>query len=98
MAEHRVTDFTGTITWLGRVPLNRPNIRSEAAQSLRATYAGFEEDYHGGLTRGACVRVGNRHAKGTEIANTRQLSILSAEEMREIAQEIGVDALDPVLV
>jgi len=98
MAEHRITEFTGKITWLGRVPLNRPNIRSEAVQSARATYAGFVDDYHGGLTRAACVRVGNRHAKGTEIANTRQLSILSAEEMAQIAVSIGVPALDPILL
>ena len=98
MAEHRVTDFTGTITWLGRVPLRRPNIRSEAVQSARATYAGFEGDYHSGLTRPACVRVGNRQPEGTKIANTRQLSILSAEEMAQIAVDIGLDALDPVLL
>ena len=98
MAEHRKTDFVATITWLGKVPLNRPNIRAEAVSSARATYAGFEDDYHGGLTRASCVRVTGRHPEGTEIANTRQLSILSAEEMAEIAQDIGLGALDPILL
>ncbi|MEP1765352.1 MAG: sulfurase [Sulfitobacter sp.] len=96
MAELRPTDYIATITWLGKVPLNRPNIRSQPVTSAQATYAGFADDYHGGLTRPSCVRVKNRHPKGTEIRNTRQLSILSAEEMAEIAAEIGLEALDPI--
>lgn len=98
MAEHRPTEFVATITWLGKVPLNRPDIRSEPVQQVRATFAGFEDDFHGGLTRGACVRVKNRHEKDTEIRNTRQLSILSAEEMAVIAQEMELEDLDPTLL
>lgn len=98
MAEHRITDFTATITWLGRVPLNRANIRAQPAERLRTTLAGFADDYHGGLTRAACVRVRDRHAEGTQIANTRQLSILSAEEMAQIASDLGLQALDPALL
>lgn len=98
MAEHRKTDFTATIKWLGKVPMDRPNIRSEAVPSARATYEGFAQDYHSGLTRASCVRVKTRHPKGTEIRNTRQLSILSAEEMAQIAEQIGADSLDPVLL
>jgi len=95
MAEHRATDIYGTITWLGLVPRNRPNIRSAAVQSVRATYSGFEDDYHGGVTRASCVRVTGRHAKGTEIRNTRQLSILSAEEVAQIAAAMGLATLEP---
>jgi len=95
MAEHRKTDFTATITWMGRVPENRPNIRAQPITEAVAGYAGFEGDYHAGLTRGACVRVSNRHAKGTEIRNTRQLSILSAEELAQIAQTMGLDRVAP---
>lgn len=98
MAEHRITAFTGTITWLGRVPRDRPNIRAEPVARVRASYGGFEDDYHGGLTRPACVRVKNRHARGTEIRNTRQLSILSSEEMAGIAADIGIERLDPALL
>ena len=95
MAEHRLTDFSGRIEWLGRVPLNRANIRAEAVESVMASYAGFEDDYHAGLTRASCVRVKSRHPKGTQIRNTRQLSILSAEEMAEIAQTLGLEAITP---
>jgi len=98
MAELRPTDYTATITWLGKVPLNRPNIRSQPVTSAQATFAGFADDYHGGLTRASCVRVKEQHPKGTEIRNTRQLSILSAEEMSLIAAEIGLEVLDPILL
>lgn len=98
MAEHRATDYFGTITWLGKVPLERANIRSAPLRAVRATYAGFEDDYHGGVCRASCVRVSNRHPEGTEIRNTRQLSILSAEELALIAADIGVDLLDPTLL
>lgn len=98
MPELRPTEFMATITWLGRVPLNRPNIRSEAVETVHASYAGFESDYHGGLTRASCVRVQKQHPKGTEIRNTRQLSILAAEEIAEIGAEIGVAVLEPALL
>ena len=95
MAELRPTDFTATITWLGMVPQNRTNIRSEPLDHAFASYAGFVGDYHSGLTRASCVRVVAQHPIGTEIRNTRQLSILSVEEMGVIAREIGIAALDP---
>lgn len=95
MAELRPTEYIAKLEWLGRVPLNRPNIRSQPLEHAMATYAGFEGDYHAGLTRASCVRVVAQHPKGTEIRNTRQLSILSAEEMAEIAQTMGVDAITP---
>lgn len=98
MAELRPTDYYAKITWLGKVPLNRPNIRAESVPHAQATYAGFEDDFHGGLTRASCVRVRDQHPKGTEIRNTRQLSILSVEEMSEVAADLDLEALDPALL
>ncbi len=98
MAELRPTGFTATITWLGMVPRNRVNIRSERIETVFASYAGFDGDFHSGLTRASCVRVKEQHPQGTEIRNTRQLSILSVEDMEAIAATMGVNALDPVLL
>lgn len=98
MAEHIPTDHYGTITWLGKVPLDRPDIRSESLEAVMATFAGFDADYHGGLTRASCVRVTSRHPKRTQISNTRQLSILSVEELHQIAAAIGLEELDPRLL
>ncbi|UOA31104.1 Putative metal-sulfur cluster biosynthesis proteins YuaD [Sulfitobacter sp. DSM 110093] len=98
MPELRTTDYIGRITWLGMVPPDRKNIRSTPLKETFASYAGFKGDFHAGLTRPACVRVRNLHAKGTEIRNTRQLSILSAEEMAQIAAAIDLSELDPTLL
>ncbi|WP_339817588.1 MOSC domain-containing protein [Sulfitobacter dubius] len=98
MPELRTTDYIGRITWLGMVPQDRKNIRSTPLREVFASYAGFKGDFHAGLTRPACVRVRNLHAKGTEIRNTRQLSILSAEEMAQIAAAIDLSELDPTLL
>ncbi|MEX3316882.1 sulfurase [Sulfitobacter sp. PS-8MA] len=94
----RSTNHIGRITWLGAVPAQRENIRSAPLAQAFAGYAGFEGDFHAGLTRPACVRVRNLHPKDTEIRNTRQLSILSAEEMAQIAAAINLPKLDPALL
>ena len=98
MPELRTTDHSARITWLGMVPQDRKNIRSVSMEAAFATYAGFEGDFHAGLTRPACVRVRNLHPKGREIRNTRQLSILSAEELAQIATAIDLPELDPTLL
>lgn len=92
------TDFFATITWLGCVPDRRAALEAQAAQSLRLTFAGPEGEAHGGLTRPACSRVAAQHPRGTVIRNTRQLSVVSAEEMAAIADAMGLPALDPALV
>ena len=98
MAELRPTEHVARIIWIGRVPENRGNIRSEAVRTVQAGFAGLADDYHAGLTRVSCVRVKKQHPIGTEIRNTRQLSILSAEELDQISAEIGLVRLDPVLL
>ena len=98
MAELKPTDHYARIVWMGRVPENRENIRSEAIETAFASYAGFEGDFHAGLTRKSCVRVTDQHPVGTEIRNVRQLSILSAEDLDQIAADIGIDRVDPLLL
>jgi len=85
----------GTITWLGRVTSSDISIRSQPVARAEATFDGIVGEAHSGATRPSCVRVKMLHPKGTEIRNTRQLSILSAAENAAIAAEIGLEALDP---
>ena len=57
------------------------------------SYAGLEGDRHAGLTARAGVR--QKHLpKGTEIRNSRQLSLVSVEELAAIAHALGVPSLD----
>ena len=87
---------TGTIAWLGRVPDRDASLRAEALDKVQATFDGLNGESHRGATRPACIRVNMLHDKGTEIRNTRQLSILSAAENAAIAAEIGLDTLNPI--
>lgn len=92
------TSFIGTVTWLGVVPDRDAALQAEPTTQLRATFAGPEGEAHGGLTRPACSRVKAQYARGTIIRNTRQFSILGAEDLAAIAADMGLDALDPALV
>lgn len=90
------TDLYATVTWLGQVGNPDPNaIRSSPVQSVELGFDGLAEDVHAGLTRASCVRVTSQYPEGTEIANVRQLSVLSAEELAEIGADIGLEHVQP---
>jgi hypothetical protein len=90
------TDYTATVTWLGIVTNNdRDELLSEVRAALDLTFAGVAGSVHGGATRSACSRVRTQYPKGTEIRNERQLSIVSEEELAEIAAQMGVAVIDP---
>ncbi len=92
------TSYSGTITWLGRVPTQPATLASHPVDAVFASYAGVEGEVHAGLTRAACSRVAAQYPRGTAIRNVRQFSVLSAQELNEIAARIGIAALDPALV
>ncbi|WP_342076746.1 MOSC domain-containing protein [Yoonia sp. SS1-5] len=89
------TDITGTLTWIGFVPDRDTSLRSEPLDAVDLTFAGIDGEAHGGLTRPSCVRVRSQYPKGTLIRNVRQLSVVSAEELAEVAAACGLDAFDP---
>jgi hypothetical protein len=92
------TDYVGTLVWLGRVADRDAALRAEAVPALTLTFAGPEGEAHGGLTRPSCSRVTAQYRRGTPIRNTRQLSILSSEELAAVAAAMGLPDLDPALV
>lgn len=92
------TRFAGTITWLGIVPDRDAALEARAMPSLMARFDGPEGEAHGGLVRPSCSRVQAQHPLGTPIRNTRQFSILAAEDLALIAAGMGLDALDPALL
>jgi hypothetical protein len=88
------TDFLGEIVWLGLVPAGG-ELASVPRETLTLTLDGPEGVAHAGRTRPSCSRVLKQHPRGTEIANTRQLSILSEEEMGDTAAAMGLTRLAP---
>ena len=89
------TDFTASITWLGIVSDRDAALQSQPRDSLFLGFDGPEGEAHGGALRPSCSRVAALYPRGTQIRNTRQLSILCAEELAQIAAGMGLEALDP---
>lgn len=92
------TAFVGTITWLGGMRSYDGPLWSEPVPEVMARFAGMDGEVHHGITAPSCTRMTAQYPKGTEIRNTRQFSVLSAEELAEIATRMGLDALSPSLV
>lgn len=90
----RETEYSAEVVWLGRVPAGQ-SLRAQPVETLEFGFDGVQGERHEGLNRASCVRVSNVYPKGTEIRNVRQVSILSAEELSEIAAAMEMDHLDP---
>ena len=90
------TDYHATVKWIGLVPPDPSGIASDRVEQLTLGFEGPIGDHHAGLTRSSCSRVTSQHPRGTEIANARQLAVVSQEELDAIATEMGLDAIDPV--
>jgi hypothetical protein len=89
------TAIAGRVVFLGLVRDRAGSLRSEAVAEVRAEWEGLAGESHSGLTRPSCSRVTAQYPKGTEIRNTRQVSILSAEELAAISAAMGLPALRP---
>ena len=61
------TEFTATITWIGRVTDRERTLRSAPLPEVFASFAGVEGEEHAGLTRPSCSRVSAQHPRGTTI-------------------------------
>jgi len=93
------TKITGKITFLGAVPhRDAPTLETVTLSEMPLEFGGYDGDVHAGVTRPSCSRVISQHPRDTTIANARQLSLVSAEEMAEVARICGLDAMNPVWV
>lgn len=95
MAALKKTGYEARITWLGTVGDREAALASDPATMLDLSFAGPAGEDHGGETRPSCSRVMGLYKRGTTIRNTRQLAVMSEEELQAIAQEMELDALDP---
>ncbi len=68
---------------------------TERAERLSLTLAGIPGDRHSGFHKSAGAREKNLYSKGTPIANHRQWSALSVEELKVIASEMQLHEVKP---
>ncbi|MEM0976120.1 MAG: MOSC domain-containing protein [Pseudomonadota bacterium] len=92
------TQHTCKIVYLGRVADRDADLASEPLTEVTLRFGGVEGEAHGGVTRASCSRVISQHPRGTTVANVRQLSVVSVEEMQAIASEMGIDRLEPAWI
>src|SRR5262249_28124756 len=69
-------------------------IETRTVERLSLSLEGIAGDRHAGFVRPAHVRV-PWHKRGTPIHNERQLSLVSAEELANIADALGLPAIEP---
>ena len=90
------TEITGKVE---AIMVNPSDELQEAAVHLdevEASLTGFAGEAHGGATRPACVRVKKQYPADVELRNTRQISIVSVEELAQIAAGMGLPGpIDP---
>ncbi|AUC54113.1 MAG: MOSC domain-containing protein [Sagittula sp.] len=90
------TKWTAEVIWLGIVTsMDRKALMAEPVEAVDLTFAGMAGSVHGGQTRESCSRVTSQYPRGTQILNERQLSIVSAEELDQIAAAMGVETVNP---
>ncbi len=88
-------DLKGRVEALLLSPKRETGLEKHRADRLTMTFDGVEGDCHGGRTRASDSRMLKQYARGTEVANTRQVSILSTEELAQVAATLGIPALPP---
>jgi hypothetical protein len=89
------TDITGRVAAVLTRPDNAETLEKIRSERVRVTYDGFDDDSHATLTRASCVRVRQQYEIGTEIRNVRQISVLSAEELAEVAVTMEIPHVKP---
>lgn len=65
------------------------------ADELTLTLDGIVGDCHSGRSRPSDSRTLKQYPRGTEILNSRQVSIVSVEEMAEVAMRLGIADVKP---
>jgi MOSC domain-containing protein YiiM len=87
--------FEGTVDMLLANPDRGTGLEKHAVAGARLLFAGMEGDCHGGLTRKSDSRMLRQYQRGTPVRNSRQLSILSVEELADVARRMEIPAVKP---
>jgi MOSC domain-containing protein YiiM len=87
--------FDGTVDALLVNPDRETGLGKHKVSEARFLFTGMEGDCHGGITRKSDSRMLKQYRRGTMVRNSRQVSILSLEELAEVAGRMGINAVRP---
>ncbi|MDD5371672.1 MAG: hypothetical protein PHQ40_21535 [Anaerolineaceae bacterium] len=79
----------GSVEGVYIVPPAEPTLASSPVPEIQVTLEGFTGDRHAGFTLQSDSRT-PFYPRGTQIRNSRQVSLVSAEELEEVARSLGV--------
>lgn len=88
-------DLTGRVEACFSSPDRKTGLEKAACDRLVITFDGIEGDCHASRNRLSDSRMLNQYQRGTPVANSRQLSLVSSEELAEIAGLLSIPALPP---
>ncbi|MEO6608398.1 MAG: MOSC domain-containing protein [Aestuariivirga sp.] len=95
MAQMTKASFQGTVEELYSKLSREDGFEKPRRESLKLLFSGPEGDCHAGLTRASDVRTIPVYRRDTEIRNVRQMTVISIEEMEDVARAMKLDKIDP---
>ena len=87
--------FEGKVEQLLANPDRDTGLEKAQVPEAQFKFTGMEGDCHGGLTRASDSRMLKQFKRGTEVRNARQVSILSREELADVAVRMAIPAVKP---
>jgi hypothetical protein len=85
----------GRVEALLRNPDRKTGLEKSPTGSLSLRFDGIDGDCHSGLTRPADIRTIRQYPRDTPIRNVRQLTLLSVEELADIAAIMAIPDVKP---
>lgn len=95
MAVLEKSQLTGTVTALLCSPVRETGLEKSHVDRLDVVFDGIVGDCHASRGYLSDSRMLQQYKRGTPVANTRQVSILSKEQLAEIAGLLGIGDLPP---
>jgi MOSC domain len=86
--------FTGKVEQLLARESRNDGFDKQQRQNLSLKFSGPEGDCHTGLTRQSDSRTMLTYKRNTPIRNVRQLTMISVEEMDDVAKAMGLDSIN----
>ena len=87
--------FTGRVDALLKGADRSEGLEKTRLPGIELRFAGIAGDCHAGLTRKSDVRTLKQYPRNTDIRNVRQATILSAEELAEVAAAMAIPEVRP---
>ena len=91
---HLVRRLQGRVASSLLAPAGIPGFQTQPQPSITLTFEGIAGDTHAGFTRGADART-PWYKRGAPIRNIRHLSVVSVEDLTEIAAAMGAPQVKP---